>query len=110
MIRFLVDAQLPPAFAWSLRRQGYAAEHVAERKLEVAADREIWDEAIRLGACIITKDEDFVHRRLVSKTGPVVVWIRVPNLRRRYLVAWFDRVIPEVLAGIERGEILIELI
>ncbi len=64
---------------------GYAAEHVAERQLAEATDGEIWIEAMRLNACIITKDDDFVHRKLVAKAGPVFIWVRVSNLRRREL-------------------------
>ena len=58
-MRFLVDAQLPPALARWLAANGHTAEHVADRQLEAASDSAIWDWALREAAVIITKDEDF---------------------------------------------------
>ena len=42
-------------------------------------------------------------------TGPAVVWIRLPNTRRRDLLIWFDTVMSQILAALERGETLIEV-
>jgi hypothetical protein len=39
-----------------------------------------------------------------------VVWIRLPNTRRRELIAWFEKMLPEILAALNRGETLIELV
>ena len=58
-MRFLVDAQLPPALARWLVERGYVAEHVFDLGMAGADDREIWAYASRVGAVIITKDEDF---------------------------------------------------
>ncbi|MGM0984784.1 MAG: DUF5615 family PIN-like protein [Pseudomonadota bacterium] len=41
-MRFLVDAQLPPALARWLTEQGHHAEHVADLKMEAASDAAIW--------------------------------------------------------------------
>ena len=41
--------------------------------------------------------------------GPTVVWVRLPNMRRRELLAWFDGVLPDILAAPARGERLIEV-
>lgn len=38
-----------------------------------------------------------------------MIWIRLPNTRRRDLLAWFETVLPSVLAAMERGENLIEV-
>jgi predicted nuclease of predicted toxin-antitoxin system len=40
-VRFLVDAQLPPALARALSERGYVAEHVADVGLLSATDAEI---------------------------------------------------------------------
>jgi predicted nuclease of predicted toxin-antitoxin system len=58
-MRYLVDAQLPPALARWLVVEGHEAEHVIDRRLETASDREIWDFALETEAVIVTKDEDF---------------------------------------------------
>ena len=109
-MRFLVDAQLPPALARWLAANGHAAEHVADRQMEAASDSAIWDWALQEAAAIITKDEDFAQRKALSDTGPAVIWIRLPNTRRRELLARFESVLPDVLSALERGEALIEVI
>lgn len=62
-MRFLVDAQLPPALARWLADQGQPARHVYDLGLATADDREIWDVALATGAVVVTKDEDFALRR-----------------------------------------------
>ena len=109
-MRFLVDAQLPPALARWLAAEGRHTEHVADHQMAAASDAVIWDFALRSGAAIITKDEDFAQRRVLSGTGPAVVWVRLPNTRRRELLAWFEAALPQVLSALERGETLIEAI
>lgn len=107
-MRFLEDAQLAPALARWLASQG--AEHVADQNLESASDAAIWDFAVGASAVIITKDEDFALRKARDEAGPAVVWIRLPNVRRRSLLAWFEKVLPDILSALERGETLVELI
>jgi predicted nuclease of predicted toxin-antitoxin system len=109
-MRFLVDAQLPPALARWLAANGHDAEHVADRQMATASDAAIWDYAMQSAAAIITKDEDFAQRKVLADNGPVVVWIRLPNTRRQTLLAWFETVLPDVLSALERGETLIEVI
>jgi len=58
-MRFIVDAQLPPALARWLAAQGHEAEHVADHHMAAASDTVIWDFALKAPAVIITKDEDF---------------------------------------------------
>jgi len=56
-VRFVVDAQLPPALARRLETLGHTAEHVADRGMTSAADNVIRDYAAGVGAVIVTKDE-----------------------------------------------------
>jgi hypothetical protein len=46
---------------------------------------------------------------VMDESGPVVIWIRLPNTRRRALLAWLETVLPDVLAAVARGETLIEV-
>jgi len=55
------------------------------------------------------KDEDFAQRRILTDEGPVVVWIRLPNTRRRDLLAWSETILPDVLSALERRETLVEV-
>jgi predicted nuclease of predicted toxin-antitoxin system len=108
-MRFLVDEQLPPVLARWLSDGGHPAEHVADVLLGSAPDPAIWDYALSVSAAIVTKDEDFAERRTRSTLGPVVVWVRLPNTRKRDLLNWFASVMPDILMALERGETLVEV-
>ena len=108
-MRFLVDAQLPPALVGWLAAKGHEAEHVADRGMQTASDTAIWGYALAVSATIITKDEDFAQRKALTAAGPTVVWIRLPNTRRRELLEWFEKVLPEILVALKRGETLVEV-
>lgn len=69
-MRFLVDAQLPPALARWLVAAGHRAEHVGDRSMAAAPDAAIWDLALAEASIIITKDEDFARRRALADEGP----------------------------------------
>jgi predicted nuclease of predicted toxin-antitoxin system len=109
-MRFIVDAQLPPALARWLAANGHEAEHVADKHMATASDTAIWDFALQAAAVIITKDEDFAQRHVLTGSGPPVIWIRLPNSRRRELLSWFEAILPDVLSALQRGETLIEVI
>jgi predicted nuclease of predicted toxin-antitoxin system len=109
-MRFLVDAQLPPALARWLTEKGHQADHVMDHGLQAVSDQQIWDFASRSEAVIITKDEDFARRRAMAKIGPSIIWVRFPNSRRRDLLDWFDKALTDVIEALERGETLIEMI
>lgn len=100
---------MPPALARWLASNGHEAEHVADRQMATASDAAIWDLAVLEKAIIVTKDEDFAQRKTLTDAGPTVIWIRLPNTRRRELLAWFEQVMPEILLALERGESLIEI-
>jgi predicted nuclease of predicted toxin-antitoxin system len=77
--------------------------------MQAASDAAIWDHAVASNAAIITKDDDFAQRKVLTENGPVVIWIRLPNTRRRGLIAWFETVLPDVLLALAHGETLIEV-
>ncbi len=108
-MRFLVDAQLPPALARLLGEHGHVAEHVADVGLGSASDATIWRYAIENDAVIITKDKDFPDQVLLGRSAPVVVWVRAGNTTRRQLLDWFVPLLDRVISMIDTGERLIEL-
>lgn len=107
-MRFLVDAQLPPALARRIESLGHIAEHVADRRLEKAPDAEIRAYAATSGAVIVTKDEDFAIHRVLHE-GPAVVWLRIGNTRRVDLLRRFEAELPKIVAALDRGEPIVEL-
>jgi predicted nuclease of predicted toxin-antitoxin system len=109
-VRFLIDAQLPPALARHLVVRGHEAEHLADIGMLTASDALIWQRAVDSNAVLITKDEDFVTVRALSKQGgPPIVWVRLGNTTRRALIARFDAALPSILEAIERGETVVQI-
>jgi len=108
-VNILIDAQLPPALASLLVGAGHQARHVAEVGLRDATDRAVWDHAVREGAVIFTKDEDFALRRLRAQSGPTVVWLRVGNSSNLALRRWLMPLLSQIERMVAAGEPLIEV-
>lgn len=108
-MKFLVDAQLPPAVAHWMREAGYDAQAVREIGLREAEDGEIWNCALAIGAAIVTKDEDFPTRAQRTLQGPVIVWLRVGNSTNRVLREWFMPRLPQIVDWIGEGVRVIEV-
>lgn len=108
-MRFLIDAQLPPALARVLTEHGHVAEHVTDIGPGDAPDRELWRYALDHDAVIITKDEDFAQMAARGDESPTVVWVRVGNTRRAALLTWFEPLIEQIVSMVERGDEIIEL-
>ena len=108
-MRFLIDAQLPPALALLLNDRAHVAEHVNDVGLGESPDHDLWRYALEQGAVIVTKDEDFANMAALGGDAPTVVWIRVGNTRRAVLLAWFEPLIEQVISLVEAGDRLIEL-
>lgn len=109
-MRFLVDAQLPPALARWLTEQGHHAQHVADIGMMAATDNQIWLWAIEHEAIIVTKDEDFavLKSRPSAKQAPVV-WIRIGNTRRAELLKLMESLLPRIVSNLQDGETIVEI-
>jgi len=108
-VKFLIDAQLPPALAHWLHEAGHAAQHVYEIGLGEAVDSAIWRHAQTHDQAIITKDEDFAQRAITSASAPIIVWLRVGNATNATLRAWLIRQLPMILRLIAQGRRMIEV-
>ncbi|WPL17969.1 hypothetical protein Thiowin_03017 [Thiorhodovibrio winogradskyi] len=108
-MRFLVDAQLPPALAHWLTESGHEAEHVGDLGLLEASDRIIWSQAVKTHATLITKYQDFVTLLSTHSNGTALIWIRLGNTTRRALLAWFAERLPDIEQALAAGESLIEI-
>jgi predicted nuclease of predicted toxin-antitoxin system len=58
---------------------------------------------------VVSKDEDFVDRWLLSGGEVSLVWIRKGNCSNRALMAWIEPLWPDVVKRLSQGERLIEL-
>jgi predicted nuclease of predicted toxin-antitoxin system len=108
-VKFVVDAQLPPALARVLHDSGCDAVAVREIGLRDATDAAIWHYAVQEEAAIITKDEDFADRCLRTPKHPVIEWLRIGNTSTQALLAWLMPLWPDIEGRIRSGDRLIEI-
>jgi predicted nuclease of predicted toxin-antitoxin system len=109
-VKFLIDAQLPPALARWLREAGHEAAHVEDAGLREASDSAIWAHALQSGAVIVTKDEDFAARSTRATSAPVIVWLRVGNSTNPALRAWIEARLAGIEQMLSQGNRLVEVI
>ena len=106
---FLADNQLPPALARCIEAEFRAtAIHVADVELRDSSDAEVWRHASENGLIVISKDQDFAEMVLHKPTAKLI-WVRVGNCRRAYLLNVFRRMWLRIMERIESGERLTEI-
>lgn len=108
-MRFLIDAQLPPGLVQHLEASGHSAEHVNFVGLGAAADGQVWAYAVRVGAVLISKDQDFARLAKARPEGVPVVWIRLGNTTNHALWVALKPAIPEIVGAVAAGEKLVEV-
>ena len=106
-MKFLIDAQLPPALCQWLRARGHEATHVINIGLGGASDEAIADRVIADQTMLISKDEDFLILRLPDRFG--LLWLRCGNATNRALSAWLEARWDRVEYLLADGEQMIEL-
>jgi predicted nuclease of predicted toxin-antitoxin system len=108
-MRFLVDAQLPPALASWITAQGHEAAAVRDLGLRDSPDSAIWEHAQTTDAIIVTKDEDFAQLAAVRPPPPRVLWIRLGNTTNANLIRTLEAHWPDLIAHFEAGAPVVEV-
>lgn len=108
-MKFLVDAQLPPALADWLASQGHEADHVSAVLSLNALDADIWALAMQRAAVIVTKDRDFAIWAAARRQGPQVVWVRMGNATTAALIAWLEPRWTAIENALRDGTHLVEI-
>ena len=108
-MRFLVDAQLPPALAKWLGDKGHSASAVRDQGLRNSDDGSIANFALDGDWIVVTKDEDIVERALAGSDGPRVLWLRIGNCTNNVLFAWLEPLFPGVSRCLEAGQRVVEV-
>ena len=106
-MRFLVDAQLPPALGAWLRERVDQAEHVTERLSGQTPDRVVAAYAAEHDLVLLTKDDDFALRH--SPVDYQLVWLRCGNIGNVALRAWLEPRWPELIEELRSGGRMVEL-
>jgi len=108
-VRFIVDAQLPPALTVWLRKAGHDADHVQDLGLQTASDSDIRSYAAQNGSVVFTKDRDFIPTTESSPRQVQVVWVRTGNVSTRSLLDRLEAAWPQLIDHLSKGERLVEL-
>ncbi len=107
-MRFLVDAQLPPALCGWFEERGFPdAEHVTQRLGGQTPDAEIATFVVTEGFVLVTKDDDFALRH--PPVDYQLVWLRCGNISNRALREWLLDRWTLLLVKLDAGERLIEV-
>ena len=103
-MKFIVDAQLPPALARCLVRLGHESEHVLNVGLLGADDRSIQQYAAEHNIVVITKDEDFAANLLWQKNNPAVIWCALAIAQIKHCSIGFYRYFPKYYCDYRKGK------
>jgi predicted nuclease of predicted toxin-antitoxin system len=95
-LKFLIDAQLPPALGFFLKSRGCDTSHVIDLGMGDADDGMFWAYALKNNCALITKDEDFAQRSWRAVEKVPVVWIRIGNCTNRVLIITFSPLLPTI--------------
>jgi predicted nuclease of predicted toxin-antitoxin system len=108
-VKFLVDNQLPPALARFISEElQIEAMHVVDLGLRESSDADVGSHASLNGFVLISKDDDFAT--LYSKTPSAgLLWVRLGNCRRVFLLKVFKEQWPRILERFQNGERFVEL-
>lgn len=106
-MRFLIDAQLPPALCGWCAEQGHEAQHVTQRLGGQTPDAAIAAYAAASGMVLVTKDDDFALR--YPPEGYQLVWLRCGNITNKALRPWLELRWDRMRAALEAGEAFIEV-
>jgi predicted nuclease of predicted toxin-antitoxin system len=106
-MKFLVDAQLPPALCRWLEVRGGDALHVTDVFSGEIADAEIAAFAVAECRIIVSKDDDFAFRHNLPDLQ--IVWPRIGNASNRRLAAWLDLRWTEIVGALKAGERIVEV-
>mgnify|MGYP006952617127 CR=1 FL=1 len=105
-MRFLLDQNLPINLCARLHQWGHEALHVEALGMGEASDRQVWGEASRLEAVVVSKDSDFLR---LAASGGRLVHMRIGNCSNRVLFEIVDRSWPAVVQQLEIGERVVEV-
>ena len=105
-----LNAHLSPKLAdWISEEFGVKCVAVRDLGLRDASDREIFHEAKRQNAVIMTKDSHFIDLVLRLGSPPQIVLLTMGNTSNSELKAILSQSFSKVLALLDTGEAFVEL-
>ncbi len=105
-----IDAQMSPAIAvWITANLSVTALAVRDVGLRDAEDAEIFLEARKQSAVVMTKDSDFVTLQNEFGAPPKIIWITCGNTSNARLKEILSATLPKAITLLNTGENLIEI-
>lgn len=105
-----IDAQISPAIAaWISRNFSVKAFAIRDVGLRDAEDREIFFQARRQSAVVMTKDSDFVFLQNELGAPPKIIWITCGNTSNTNLRSLLSKTLTRAIDLLEAGEDLVEI-
>jgi predicted nuclease of predicted toxin-antitoxin system len=105
-----IDAQMSPAIAaWITDNFSVMCLAVREVGLRDAEDREIFLEARKQSAIVMTKDSDFITLQNELGAPPKIIWITCGNTSNARLKEILTATLSDALVLLNAGEDLIEV-
>lgn len=85
-MKLLLDENLSRRIVPFLQTAFPESSQVALLNLEGASDAEIWQFAKDNGFVIVSRDSDFQERSLVAGHPPQVIWLKIPNRSKTFVL------------------------
>lgn len=108
-MKFLIDAQLPPALAAQLRALGHDAVHVTAILPGNAPDTALLAHAAAYAMVIVSKDGDFVQLAAQARQPVQLLWVRLGNCSTATLVSRLIEALDELLPALADGQAVVAL-
>ncbi len=105
-----IDAQMSPAIAaWITANFPVTALAVRDVGLRDAEDREIFLEARKQSAIVMTKDSDFITLQTELGSPPKIIWITCGNTSNARLKEILVTTLSDAIALLDAGDDLVEI-
>ena len=109
-MKIWIDAQLSPAIAFWIE-SNFDVKAIALRDIGLrdAEDEEIFREAKKANAVVMTKDSDFIS--LLDKFGspPKIIWLTCGNTSNANLRIILSKTLPDAIDLLNNGEEIVEI-
>lgn len=109
-MKLWIDAQLSPLLArWLSDHFSIEATALKDLGLRDASDLEIFDQARKVNAVIMSKDADFPQLAHHRGTPPKIIWITCGNTSNHNLKRILETTLREAIRLLEAGEDVVEI-
>jgi len=110
-MKLWIDAQLSPAIAAWINRtfDDVEAESVRALGLRDATDPEIFEEAKKLDAVVMSKDDDFIQLIEQRGTPPKLIWITCGNTSNARMREILSTALLKAIELLQSGEKIVEI-